>query len=277
MKTILVPTDFSESSLHAIRYSADLARALHAKLILFHSYMIPAPVGIEEIPYVPMPMEDIRKEQEGELHRLAEKINGESANGKESGSGTFLEVETMARIGIPSDEIRAAAEERGADLIVMAARSEKVRKTRIPVLLIPDQSGFSPFGRVAYATDFSYGRQNDLFAPLVTLLRAFGASLDILHVEEENHEAGSGDSLARQAGLDGKRELESVFREFGPCFSTVKGPSVIRAIHSFTAENKAGLLVMVAHKHGMLDRLFHKSSTWEMAHETSIPLLVLQG
>ncbi len=264
MKTILVPTDYSQASRNALSYAAGLAGALHARLILFHSYMIPAPVS--EFPYMLVSVEEARIENEERIRQEAEGLYANSG----------IEAEWMVRIGIPADEIRAAAEEKGADLVVMAS-SGIIRHYGIPVMLIPPQAIFRPINRITYATDFGYSRNAGLFDPLTTLLRIVGSALDILHVNEGTKENGPKDAADDEREILGKKELESIFQPFKPLFSMVKDVSVIQGIQAFARQQGSDLLVMVAHKHGLLERLFGKSSTREMAHETNLPLLVLQG
>ncbi|MBI3237552.1 MAG: universal stress protein, partial [Flavobacteriia bacterium] len=40
-KTILVPTDFSESATSAVHYAAQLAKKTRAKLVLLHAFYVP--------------------------------------------------------------------------------------------------------------------------------------------------------------------------------------------------------------------------------------------
>jgi len=41
MQIIIAPTDFSDISLNAVNYAADMAMALHAKLLVLHATEIP--------------------------------------------------------------------------------------------------------------------------------------------------------------------------------------------------------------------------------------------
>ena len=41
MKNIVVPTDYSDSALHAMHYAASLAQAARARLILYHAFPYP--------------------------------------------------------------------------------------------------------------------------------------------------------------------------------------------------------------------------------------------
>ena len=48
MKTILVPTDFSEEARNAAEYAVKLAKEVKAKVILFHTFQVPIPIS--EVP-----------------------------------------------------------------------------------------------------------------------------------------------------------------------------------------------------------------------------------
>jgi nucleotide-binding universal stress UspA family protein len=48
MKTILVPTDFSEAAKNAAEYAINLAKVLNTKVTLFHVYHVPLPIS--EVP-----------------------------------------------------------------------------------------------------------------------------------------------------------------------------------------------------------------------------------
>jgi nucleotide-binding universal stress UspA family protein len=41
MKTIVVPTDFSDISNNAIDYAVDLAKATGCSILVFHAYQVP--------------------------------------------------------------------------------------------------------------------------------------------------------------------------------------------------------------------------------------------
>ena len=48
MKTIIAATDFGPVSGNAVKYAADMASMLSAKLVLFHAFQVPVPVS--EVP-----------------------------------------------------------------------------------------------------------------------------------------------------------------------------------------------------------------------------------
>jgi nucleotide-binding universal stress UspA family protein len=111
IRTVVVPTDFSEDARQAIdaahRLLARLERGL--KLVLVHAFHLP----IEYTAYGPIPtsvhyLQDVGAEAE---NRLAEVAEGLAAPG--------LTVATVCREGYAPDVIVAAAAEHNADLIAM--------------------------------------------------------------------------------------------------------------------------------------------------------------
>jgi nucleotide-binding universal stress UspA family protein len=110
IRTILVPTDFSEdadlataAALHLLSCEAD------ARLILLHVYSLP----VEYTAYGPIPLSHAYLEEAGE--EAARLIEEKAAALRQNG----LHVEAVVRQGYPPDVIAAEAERHGADLIAM--------------------------------------------------------------------------------------------------------------------------------------------------------------
>lgn len=144
-KTILVPTDFSEGARAALRIASDLALAHTAKLVILHvtelppgldtgTMIAPAPGGI------PLTVVDFAREQAvAWMQQDREKH-------------VSPEVEAVVRIevGAAVDTVLAAADEVGADLIVVGTHGRTgfahlvlgsvaeriVRRARVPVLTV---------------------------------------------------------------------------------------------------------------------------------------------
>jgi nucleotide-binding universal stress UspA family protein len=109
---ILVGMDFSEHSAVALDRAVDYAKAFGAKIHLLHSYAVPVR-GV--MPYdfaVPDGVWDgIREAAETKLEGVRQRV--ESAG---------VEVSSEISPALPSEAILAAAEQIGADLIVMGTR-----------------------------------------------------------------------------------------------------------------------------------------------------------
>jgi nucleotide-binding universal stress UspA family protein len=114
-KRILVATDFSDASEVALDYAIGLAKALGAKITVFHSY---------ELPIYGFP--------DGALIATAEMATA-IMTGAQAGldamckrrEGSGVELTQVVRQGMASEDVHRVAEEVGADLIVIGTHGRK--------------------------------------------------------------------------------------------------------------------------------------------------------
>lgn len=114
IRTILLPTDFSECANYALSYAASLARQFSASIICVHvvESVIPAVgyTGLTE----PLPIADLNEQLEESAERELPKIGAcEDCAG--------LDIEELIVHGDASAEIVRVAGERKVDLIVIAS------------------------------------------------------------------------------------------------------------------------------------------------------------
>ena len=114
VRTILLPTDFSECAAHAVPAAAQLARLWEARLVCLHVVepVVPA-VGWTPVAE-PLPVADIS----GRLEEAAERELPKVAGCEECAG---LDVEDVIAHGEAAAEIVRVARERGADLIVISS------------------------------------------------------------------------------------------------------------------------------------------------------------
>src|SRR3954464_12208565 len=138
LKTVLVPTDFSDTSMVAVKYGAALASAFHAKLCLLH--VVHGGIGDDIINAATLGM--LTSAQQSAAERLAEILTTQ-----EKGA---LKPEYVVRVGAPDVEVVEYAREHDVDLIVVATRGRGaiahilegsladrlVRKAPCPVLIV---------------------------------------------------------------------------------------------------------------------------------------------
>lgn len=139
-KTILVTTDFSDTSKHALPVAFEMARKYEAKVVLAYVEEDHLPPLVVE--YAAAGYDDILKQQR---HRAAEQL-------KQIANDQFKAVPTTTRVatGAAHVEIVELAREIGADLIVMATHGRGffshavlgsttervVRRAPCPVLIV---------------------------------------------------------------------------------------------------------------------------------------------
>src|SRR5471030_2961393 len=96
MKTILIATDFSESSMNAGCYAVSLAKQLDAKVILLHIFHIP--IVPSETPIIIVSYDELEKDNTLRTKTFEEQLKAKT-NYKN-------EIKSIARPGFLSDEIK---------------------------------------------------------------------------------------------------------------------------------------------------------------------------
>jgi len=161
MKNILIAHDFSDLSGPVLRWGADIAQAMGAKLLLLHTeppqtgYIYYSPgytyhgilgFGLEESVRQEIEAEQLKHDRQA-LEILESRL-------KKDG----LEVELLLMTGDPAQAILDTAVERNIDMIIVGAHShgvfykflfgcvdtELVRKAPCPVLVIPETAVDKP-------------------------------------------------------------------------------------------------------------------------------------
>jgi len=138
---ILVPQDFSEYSLHALKYAVTFAELFKSELIVLHivePIVYPADFSFGQVS-IPAMEEEIRKHSEEQLNELVSKEIPDQ-----------IKATPMIRVGKPFIEIVEVAKSESADLIIISSHGRTgmdhvlfgstadkvVRKAPCPVLTI---------------------------------------------------------------------------------------------------------------------------------------------
>ncbi len=271
MKTILAPIDYSKVSDNALNYAADLAFQMKAKLVLFHLFAIPVPNG--EMPFVII--SDLHdKENKTRIKQAAARIQ------KRLKGGLVIQTEALAGFNVV-EEILDQVKTQKADLIVMgltggtgtisktlmgSTATSAIKKAACPVLIIPEKARFKKMNSMVLACDYSRPLPQKMKPLLTAFQQLQGGKLAVLNivkpVEAMENERGEAYQAVRRSLSALKPEY---FYEVSEKFDS--------EIIQFIGQKKADLLVMVPHKHNLLERLFRGSKTQHTAYHTSVPLL----
>lgn len=136
IKTILFPTDFSETSAQALEYVSELANDNRAKLVALHVLEPVPPLAADGI-IIPMDLDGARNAAQHELSSCRPTKSG-------------VNFDRLFREGLAATKIVEAASEVGADLIVMGTHGRSgirrlllgsvaeqvLRQARCPVLFV---------------------------------------------------------------------------------------------------------------------------------------------
>lgn len=141
LNKILVPQDFSDYSLHALKYAVTFAGLFNSELVVVHvvePIVYPADFSFGQVS-IPAMEEEIRKHSEEQLNELVAKEIPKN-----------IKVTSIIRVGKPFIEIVDVAKSENADLIVISSHGRTgmdhvlfgstadkvVRKSPCPVLTV---------------------------------------------------------------------------------------------------------------------------------------------
>ena len=270
MKKILVPTDFSEASRKASEYAARLAKTFDATLQLLYVFLEPAAIG--EVPSIWLMTEmQLQEENDVLIKKEVAYLN------KQFG----VRVQGKAVNGFKSEEISANALEIKADLIVMGMKGSggsklmgsttlsTMRKTKIPLIVVPEDAVFSPLKNITFATDYSEKTNLSCFGVLFDIACMFDSNIRMVNVRENAERM-------RTTEIAGKVRLENVLSSLKHDYYTVQDRNVESGIKSFLEKYPTDLLAMVAHHHNVFEYLFGTIHTRSMCQHINLPVLILE-
>ena len=268
MKTILVPTDFSDLSTVALRYAVQVAAQLKA------SIKIVSVVNVNTTSQTLMKWQKLEEEMlqiaEDDASRIIDEIRSEF--------GKKVDIHYQSLRGFPVEVVldHFAVEDK-VDLIIMGTKGATgVKKallgsnavavidhSSVPVLVVPGDAVFHGVRRIVYATDMEdLDAQIKIIAPYAKL---FNAEISVLHVVPTRD----------TAEIDVKQilgDLTKTSHYKAISFHVLKNDHVADAVEQFSKEH-GDLLALFTHKLDLYEKLFGKSITQHLAFHAKLPLL----
>ena len=191
MKTILVPTNFSNYSTDALVTAASLMRAKGGRIVLMHN--------VETLLTNWSQLSESERMKHPEISNHTDKVFREIQEMKSGVLLSGLSVDPLITYGVTSDEIVGAAIQTKADLIVMGSGEPKagrdfigstlqkvVRQTPCPVLSIRKEIGDENGTKVLVPVSLDF----DIAVPFVEIAkisREFGSVIQLLYVNTPQH------------------------------------------------------------------------------------------
>lgn len=259
MQTVIVPVDFSETSLNAARYAVQLLTGRYGvHMVLHHVYEKPAQA-----------QEAVRKMEE-----LSEELRGLG----------IVKTELLAEQGSDFiDELEKLARHRSADLIIMGITGRSpigqtlvgsntlkmVERKVCPVLIIPAECRYHDVKNVLLFSDFKDVMASTPSVPVKKVLKTFRPHLHILNVDSGHYVALTEEYQAE------KNKLKEMFEEFSPEFYFMGLHDVDEAISQFAVDKKIDFIIVVHEEQSLFSRLFVKSQTKKLAYKGTVPVLAL--
>jgi nucleotide-binding universal stress UspA family protein len=278
MRKVLIPTDFSNNSLNAIRYALELFKYERSDFFIIHAF---ADEVYDDNSYSDRKsftesIEKIKLNTEEEFKKVEKLVNEWSPNPKHNYSYLSL-------FGTLIDESNELVDAENIDVLVMGTKGETddrsitfgsntlqvMKYVKCPVLAVPD--GYQPYppNNVLFPTDFLLPFKRRELKLVSTVAKSFVADIHFLHVMNF--------STMSFRQEDNKAFMESCMAGNQIYFQKIKGSSLTSAIDAFIVEHQIDLLVMVNSRHSFLEDYLYQSTIEKIGLHIKIPFLVLQN
>jgi nucleotide-binding universal stress UspA family protein len=260
MNTVIVPVDFSDTSLNAATYAVKLLTGHYGvNMILHHVYEKSSQAA----------------ESQQDLEHLKKALLKDGATVDisilaEEGSDFITELEKLAR-------------HRKADLIIMGITGRStmgqtfigsdslkmVERKVCPVLIVPPTAEYKDVKNVLLTSDFNNAAASTPSVPIKNILKTFRPNLHIINVDSEHYVALTEKYQQERA------ELKAMFSEFNPEFYFLGLYDIDEAIAQFASDKQIDFIIVVHKEHSLISKLFVKSHTKKLAYNSEIPVLAM--
>lgn len=286
MRTLLIPIDFSESSLTTCKYGLNLIGEGPTKLFLFHIYpnqlMVADssfPAGIDSDAFINAEfINELRKQAESNMDNLVKEFKSLIPDNIKSD----IRIEHLIAGGEPEYEIKRICEELNPDLILMGTRgegkkgflegsmAEKLMSTsNIPIIAVPESFTKLRLKNIMYALNFS---ENDFssIGTILDLFRHIDKEIFIVHIELSEHKS---EEERMMEAL--QHSLSSAYPELKFNFHVLNGADKSIALEDAAEVFQIDLITFIAHKTNFFQNLFSKQIHKKDFFKLELPMLAL--
>ena len=278
MRKILIPTDFSETSMNAIEYALELFKYETCEFIVMHAFADEVYENTMEMDreFFEEFKEKYRNSVESQLQKEVVVMIKRTANPKHT-------YNFEARFGSLVDETNDIIERDNIDIVVMGTKGKTQNKeitfgsqtlqvikyVQCPVLAIPvGYHGFPP-ENILFPTDYMIPFKRRDLNLLSTMAKSFASKIQMLFISEFK-------KLSHRQE-DNRLFLDHCFRDNKKEYLQVKEKDLAQGINKELNDKKYDMLVMVNHRHSYLENILYHSTIEKIGVDIKIPFLVLQN
>jgi len=259
MNTVIVPVDFSDTSLHAANYAAKLLVGHYGvTILLYHSYSKNSEAA----------------EAENDLKELRDKLLGKYA----------VKIEILAHHEDDFvDGLERATRHRRADLVIMGITGRSaiaqvffgsntlkmVERKVCPVLIVPEQATVSDIKNVMLTSDFKNIHNTTPSVPIKDFLDVFKPNLHVVNVDKQ-HYISLTDNYENE-----KQQLKQMFADYNPEFYFMRLFDIEEALNLFATDRHIDLIILIQKNHSYIEKLLKGSRTKTLTYHSKVPILVM--
>ncbi|HBH24670.1 MAG TPA: hypothetical protein DDY13_14775 [Cytophagales bacterium] len=262
MIKILVPIDFSDTSLNALQYATDLFKDSMLEITLVHVY------GAQSTALMMKSIDGILiRNAEDQISSVIKEMESKTSN-------VVFKTKLVKNYAV--SRISDLGDSGNYDLIVMGTKGVSglkevfmgsvaggvISKTSAPVIVVPLDYKFKSLDKVVFAVgDTKITNENSL-APIHKLVSAHQSELEILH-------------FSKNGPIDLDQRYPSL-TDLSPKFTHKNGDGDLNQhLNVHIQNNDTDLLCLLRTKKNVIDRFFSGSVTLKQTFNSPVPIMVI--
>ncbi len=267
-RKILVPVDFSECSHNAALTAAQLARDIHAELVLFHSVYVTIPDPLVPAYYIGEMTDEAHSKSRQAMEALSRELKGSFQ----------VNVAEVMTDGEPESEIIRYAAENGISAVVMGTKgahhaidrilgtttAAMVGRLSCPLMVVPMEARYAPWLKVGIATAFT-GDEPAIAERFLDTFRAEKSEITFFHVKTPSEKQSYMHHFELQKYVDQNLNMKLIEQS---------GLDIVEGLEKFVADAAVNVLVVQAMHRNFIEGLFHRSVSKRLAETIGLPVVI---
>ncbi len=269
MKKVIIPLDFSSTSLKALEYAKYLAKEFGYELLLLHTLSSPT---ISTHAEIAIQAENIKKEEDDsnrQLKEISEQLNEEGYKASYRTEIGFLS-ETIHQLEKELDVAYVVMGTTGASgflgNLIGSNASAVMQRIVTPLMLIPHESGIPNFKNIVFCTQFQTD-ETDVLKNVFAFAHHFGSHVNLLKINAD----WVLEIFSDNSEID---RIKNTFPDEKFSIHVHKADSVIKGLDEYLEQHPNQLIVMAVRKKNILERLLDGSTSRRIVHHSKLPMLI---
>ncbi len=278
MLSILLPTDFSENSMNAIKYALEFFKYQKTTFYFMHAYQnefydndeLKSREVFEDV------LDRVRNKSKSDLDNLLQTVKKIAPNPR-------FTYHTISANNSLVEEANLIADDKNIDLIVMGTKGKSderhiifgsqtfqvLKYVQCPILAIPSNYTNTQPKHIVFPTNYLMPYKRRELKLLSVLAKSYRSAIDVLYV-----------STSRKLSIrqeDNQSFIKDALQDNEVNFCIEDNKKIAETIKTYIKEKNIDMITMVNTQHSFLEDLLFPSAIDKVSLGLQIPLLAMQN
>lgn len=275
---ILIPTDFSKNSWHAINYALELYKNDTCDFFILNVFSATSNI-LDSLLNMEPGSELYETAKTKSEDGLAKALDMLTIKGLNESKHHF---NVMSQFNNVIEAIKNVVEEKDIEIIVMGTKGETGSKETVfgstaiyvmekvrncPVIVVSERAKKQLPKEIVFPTSYKTHYKRLVLNPLIDVAKKCNATIAILHISNE-------DELDKNQ-MEGKQMLEEIFGAVQYRFHNLSNYSIEGAVNIFIESRDSDMVAFINKKHSFFGSILTQPLVKEIGFQSKVPILVM--